>query len=235
MWTKVKFYQIYFSCTYQYYLYYHIDIKMFLYSDMSDLVTIYFLRTALFDLLMCYLKYCHLCLNVRLTWHLSLVFSPRAEPDIKICMCVCSVTQSYLTLCPLWTVAPGSSVQGIFQGRMLEWVAISSSRGSFWPRDQTYISYTGRWILYYWATWEAHIKIYSSSKEIRYATFLLVCDFISYLIFINIFRFCFSLSLYKFLFIYFALKLLAILTYNYSMHYLVITFTCLEIVYLIIL
>ena len=94
---------------------------------MSDLVTIYFLRTALFDLLMCYLKYCHLCLNVRLTWHLSLVFSPRAEPDIKICMCVCSVTQSYLTLCPLWTVAPGSSVQGIFQGRMLEWVAISSS------------------------------------------------------------------------------------------------------------
>ena len=34
-----------------------------------------------------------------------------------------------------WTV--GSSVHGIFQARILEWVAISSSRGFSWPRDQT--------------------------------------------------------------------------------------------------
>ena len=33
---------------------------------------------------------------------------------------------------------PGSSVQGIFQARILEWVAISSSMGSSWPRDQTW-------------------------------------------------------------------------------------------------
>ena len=32
---------------------------------------------------------------------------------------------------------PGSSVQGILQARTLEWVAISFSRGSSWPRDQT--------------------------------------------------------------------------------------------------
>ena len=32
---------------------------------------------------------------------------------------------------------PGSSVHGIFQARILEWVAISFSRGSFQPRDQT--------------------------------------------------------------------------------------------------
>ena len=36
---------------------------------------------------------------------------------------------------------PGSSVHGILQARMLEWVAISFSRGSFWPRDQTRGSY----------------------------------------------------------------------------------------------
>ena len=35
---------------------------------------------------------------------------------------------------------PGSSVHGIFQARILEWVAISSYRGASWSRDQTHIS-----------------------------------------------------------------------------------------------
>ena len=35
---------------------------------------------------------------------------------------------------------PGSSAYGILQARILEWVAISSSRGSFWPRDWTWVS-----------------------------------------------------------------------------------------------
>ena len=44
---------------------------------------------------------------------------------------VCSVAQLYLTLCDLMDCSPpGSSVHGIFQARILEWVAISSSRGS---------------------------------------------------------------------------------------------------------
>ena len=44
----------------------------------------------------------------------------------------------------------GSSVHGIFfQARILEWVAISFSKGSCWSRDQTHISCTGRQILYY--------------------------------------------------------------------------------------
>ena len=37
---------------------------------------------------------------------------------------------------------PGSSVQGIFRATILEWVAISFSRGSFWSRDQTCISFS---------------------------------------------------------------------------------------------
>ena len=49
---------------------------------------------------------------------------------------------------------PGSSVQGIFQARILEWVAISSFRESSWPTDWTCISCISRWILYHWATWE---------------------------------------------------------------------------------
>ena len=46
---------------------------------------------------------------------------------------------------------PGSSVHGIPQARILEWVDMPSSRGSSWPRDQTcvsYISFTGRQVLY---------------------------------------------------------------------------------------
>ena len=54
---------------------------------------------------------------------------------------------------------PGSSVHGISQARILEQVAISFSRGSFWLRGWTCvsgISCFGRQILYHWATWEAH-------------------------------------------------------------------------------
>ena len=50
---------------------------------------------------------------------------------------------------------PGSSVHGILQARIPEWIAISSSRGSFQLRDQTCISCAGRWIRNHWATWEA--------------------------------------------------------------------------------
>ena len=48
-------------------------------------------------------------------------------------MCVCSVTKSCLTLCnPMDCSPPDSSVRGIFQARILEWVAISSPRRSPW-------------------------------------------------------------------------------------------------------
>ena len=48
------------------------------------------------------------------------------------------VTQSCLTLCDPMDCSPlGCSVHGIFQARILEWVAISSSRGSSQPRDRT--------------------------------------------------------------------------------------------------
>ena len=44
---------------------------------------------------------------------------------------------------------PGFSVHGIFQARMLEWVAIFSSRESSQHGDRTHISYIDRWILHY--------------------------------------------------------------------------------------
>ena len=60
---------------------------------------------------------------------------------------------------------PGSSVYGVFQARILGWVAISYSRGSSQPRDWTCISYIGRQILHYWAIREAPwVSLLSSIK-----------------------------------------------------------------------
>ena len=62
---------------------------------------------------------------------------------------VCEVTQLCLTLCdPVDCSPPGSSVHGILQARILEWVAISFSRGSSRPRDQTCVFCISRQILF---------------------------------------------------------------------------------------
>ena len=69
---------------------------------------------------------------------------------------LCSAARSCPILCdPMDCSLPSSSVHGIFQARILEWVAISFSRGSSLPRDQTCISCIGRRLLYHCAPWEA--------------------------------------------------------------------------------
>ena len=66
------------------------------------------------------------------------------------------VAQSCLTLCdPMDCSLPGSSVHGILQARILEWVTISFSRGSSWPRDRTRVSRIGGRRFNLWATREA--------------------------------------------------------------------------------
>ena len=62
----------------------------------------------------------------------------------SICACVlpANLLQSCLTVCDPMDCSPlGSSVQGILQARILEQVAVPSSRGSSPPRNRTYISY----------------------------------------------------------------------------------------------
>ena len=52
---------------------------------------------------------------------------------------------------------------GILQARILEWVAMPSSRGSSQPRDWTHVSQVsciGRQVLYHWTTWEALIVMW---------------------------------------------------------------------------
>ena len=68
------------------------------------------------------------------------------------------VTQSCPTLCdPMDCSLPGASVHGIFQATVLEWVAISFSRGSSRPREWTRVSRIAGRCFNLWATREAHM------------------------------------------------------------------------------
>ena len=93
---------------------------------------------------------------------------------------------SHVWLCdPRDCSPPGSSVHGILQARILEWVDIPFSKRSFWPRDWTRISCGSsicRWILYHWFIWlkqvwykhtHTHVNIrttkyYSIIKRMKY-------------------------------------------------------------------
>ena len=82
--------------------------------------------------------------------------------------CYCCA-QSSLTLCnPMDCSLPGSSVHGISQAGILEWVPICSSRASSQPRDRIHVSCVSciaRKILYHCTIWEAlYVYIYNSSK-----------------------------------------------------------------------
>ena len=65
------------------------------------------------------------------------------------------VAQSCPTLCdPMDCRQPDSSVSGILQARILEWIASSSSRGSSWPRDWIWVSHVAGRFFTIWATRE---------------------------------------------------------------------------------
>ena len=70
------------------------------------------------------------------------------------------VAQLFLTFCdPMDCSLPCSSVHGIFQARMLEWVVVSLSRGSSQPRDRNWVSPTAGRLFTLWAAREAQFRI----------------------------------------------------------------------------
>ena len=85
---------------------------------------------------------------VPLLWFCSLCFLPLQWTS--------EVAQSCPTLCdPMDCSLPGSSIHGIFQARVLEWVAISFSRGSSQPEDRTQVSHIAGRRFAVWATRES--------------------------------------------------------------------------------
>ena len=71
----------------------------------------------------------------------------------QMLLCVCHTRFSRVQLCDRMDCTPtDSSARGILQARILEWVAMPSSRGSSWPRDQirtSSVSWIGGPVLYH--------------------------------------------------------------------------------------
>ena len=86
-----------------------------------------------------------------------------SKTKIHICKaCTCSAISNSLPSmdCSLL----GFSVLGIFQARVLEWIATYYSRRASQPRGQTHVSCIGRQILSHWATWESQLGTLASLK-----------------------------------------------------------------------
>ena len=86
-------------------------------------------------------------------------------PFLECCMCGCLVASVVSDSLQPYRLQPASSsVHGILQARILEWVVMTFFRGSFQPRDQTQVSYVsciGRRVLYH----QCHLG--SSECDIR--------------------------------------------------------------------
>ena len=87
--------------------------------------------------------------SVRQTFPKFWIAQKKEKANTKRCA-LCLVARSCPALCDPVDCSPqGFSVHGVLQARMLEWVAIPFSRGSFPSRDRTQVSCIGRWILYH--------------------------------------------------------------------------------------
>ena len=87
-----------------------------------------------------------------------------------LCSALCSTVDCSL---------PGSSVYGLFQARILEWVAIFLLLESSRPMDQTHISCIsciGRQILYHCTTWEDPYQLVWMLKEHIYDMIFMICS-----------------------------------------------------------
>ena len=94
------------------------------------------------------------------------------QSHVYVCMCVCMPLRLAGTiLCePVGSSLPGSSVHDIFQARILEWISISFSRGSFWPgiKATSLVSpaLAGRFFTSVWfGHTDVHIKITVVTSE----------------------------------------------------------------------
>ena len=98
------------------------------------------------------------------------------------------VSQSFLTLCdPMDYILPGFSVRGIFQPRILAWVAILFSRRSSWPRNWNWITWIAGRFFTTWTTREAQ-------DALKLQTSIQILIILQFSKIINVFEYCATLS-----------------------------------------
>ena len=103
--------------------------------------------------------FCNSCIPIPDLSNPQVLFKNSIASNSRLCVCVCVCMHMHLVMSifciPMDYSLPGASVCGIFQAKILEWVAISFSRGLSRLRDQSCasgISCIGRCILYHCAT-----------------------------------------------------------------------------------
>ena len=104
------------------------------------------------------------CLNL---FHLDLLLleAKHILTDPVLSGSLLSVCAQSLQLCPtlcypLDCSPPGSSVHGVLQARILEWVVLPSWEGSSRPRDCTCVTFIAGVFFTHWATWETQRTAY---------------------------------------------------------------------------
>ena len=118
-----------------------------------------------------------ICVDV----YLAVLYSSPKDSLFLLYTCSVLVTQSCLTFCdPMDCSPPGSSVHGILQARILEWVSVHFSRGSSWTRDRTRVSCVAGRFFTVWATrktwctnictYLVHVYIYNISQNSPFLT-----------------------------------------------------------------
>ena len=97
---------------------------------------------------------------------------------------------------PMDCSPPGSSVHGILQKRILEWVAILFSRGSSWPRDKIQVSCIADRRFTLWAIREAQDPLYSDLFPLSVLSYINIgiCSFV--LILLLVLTQCITLRLF---------------------------------------
>ena len=107
-------------------------------------------------------------MRVTLILHVHVCLVAQLCPTLSVHACIVSIWHAYMhaqslqscpTLCdPVDCRPPGSSVHGILQARILEWVAVPS-RGPCWPRIKPWVSYVADRFFTIWAIREASITV----------------------------------------------------------------------------
>ena len=93
-----------------------------------------------------------------------------------VCSCVLVTQSRPLLYDPMDCGLSGSSVHGVLQARIMEWIAIPFSRGFSWPRDQTRLSCMAGRFFTIWATRDLERKIDLSQRVIQYLSHWIVLE-----------------------------------------------------------
>ena len=127
------------------------------YKPSFQIFCIWFINFVLINLLVAYMVDSQ---GSEVAFFCPIRLSPKhalsGKKDMPDCVVVIQ-SPSRVWLCdPMDCSLPGSSVHGILQARVLEWVTIPFSRGSSWPRDWIQVSCIAGRFFTIWANREAH-------------------------------------------------------------------------------